>query len=157
MKSLSTGIKSFLSMALLSIATLQASNSIACQEKADTSFYTLHYDIVATNPYSEDFHVEVYEYDTTHDGWTAIMIFDSENYSLALERSKAYQIWMHDGKESRVFCIEPGYVGQYPYRLHANFSNELCAVMVPESESFKIEYMTMDIITPYVFKTEILN
>lgn len=157
MKSLSTGIKSFLSMALVSIATLQASASTTCQEQADTSLYTLHYDIVATDPYAENFHVEVYEYDTTYHGWTAIMIFDSESYSLALERSKAYQIWMHDGKESRVFCIEPGYVGHYPYRLHANFSNELCAVMVPEYESFKIEYMTMDIITPYVFEKEILN
>lgn len=135
---------------------LQASASTTCQD-TDTSLYTLHYDVITSNPFEEDLHIEVYEYDTTYHGWTAIMIFDSESYSLDLERSKAYQIWMHDGKESKVFCIEPGYSGKYEYRLHANFTNELCVLMVPDRESFKIEYMEFDMLTPYVFEDEILD
>lgn len=137
---------------------LQVSTSIACQnEQVDTTTFLIHYDAITSNPFDEYIQVEVYEYDTINRAWHAIMVLDDESSYLKLERSKAYQIWMHDRNESKVFCIEPGYTGQYEYRLHANLSSELCVLMVPDRESFKMEYMKFDVITPYIFEDEILD
>jgi hypothetical protein len=137
---------------------LQSSITIACEDETDTSLFMIHYDVIATDPYADDYvRVEVYEFDTVHRSWRAIMVLNDESSYLQLDRSKGYQIWMSDNSKSKVIRIEPGYDGQYEYWIHANLTNDLCMLMTPYNGSYKVEQLEFDVITPYIFEDQILD
>lgn len=144
---------------LFTLTMALAMTSSFCQaagDEKDTTSFTLHYDAILTDPYQEHLRIEVYEFDQENCNWNAIMMFDSQDSCLQLERSKGYQIWMSEENESKVFCIQPGYTGD-DYQLHANFTLELCVLMIPNGRSYQVEYVEFDILIPYIYQSEILN
>ena len=106
------------------------------EEEMMQPYITIYGDVINSDVRRDKVEIQVFMLDDSTCTWHKIEHYTDNEFYLLLERGKEYQVWFNNGSKYKILYVDPGYIGNYAYRINANFTKDGCARMTP-SESGK--------------------
>ena len=100
------------------------------EEEMMQPYITIYGDVINSDVRRDKVEIQVFILDDSTCTWQKIEHYTDNEFFLSLESGKEYQVWFNNGYKYKILYVDPGYIGNYDYRIDANFTKDGCARMI---------------------------
>lgn len=110
------------------------------------SEYSTIYGMVLNSDIKRDrVEIQVFALDDSTCTWQLTEKYKDNEFLLTIDRDTEYQVWFNNGYKYKILYIDPGYYGNFAYRINANFTTSQCARMTPTENglAYDVNYLNV--------------